>query len=68
MTDLVIIHPGAAHGIYGELGNSLVAVEPPLWPRLIAGYARDRGYKVKILDAEANAPHLPRPRIGGSGS
>ena len=55
MTDLVIIHPGAAHGIYGELGNSLVAVEPPLWPRLIAGYARDRGYKVKILDAEANA-------------
>lgn len=51
--DLMIIHVGAAHGIYGELGNSLVAIEPPLWPRLIAGYIRDRGYSVKIIDAEA---------------
>src|SRR6516164_6406246 len=52
--DLVIIHPGAAHGIYGsDLANSLIAVEPPLWPRLIAGYVRDAGYTVKIIDAEA---------------
>lgn len=53
MLDLLIIHPGAAHGIYGNLGDSLVAVEPPLWPRLIAGYIRDKGYSVAILDAEA---------------
>lgn len=52
MLDLLIIHPGAAHGIYGELGDSLVAVEPPLWPRLIAGYIRDKGYSVAIIDAE----------------
>lgn len=51
--DLVIIHPGAAHGIYGELGNELVAIEPPLWPRIIAGYCRDRGVRVRIIDAEA---------------
>ncbi len=51
--DLVIIHPGAAHGIYGKLGDDLVAIEPPLWPRLIAGYVRDRGYAVQIIDAEA---------------
>lgn len=51
--DLLIINPGAAHGIYGELGARLVAVEPPLWCRLIAGYCRDRGYSVKIIDAEA---------------
>lgn len=53
MLDLLIIHPGAAHGIYGKLGDSLVAVEPPLWPRLIAGYIRDHGHSVQILDAEA---------------
>lgn len=51
--DLLIIHPGAAHGIYGELGDDLVAIEPPLWARLIAGYVRDQGYSVRIIDAEA---------------
>ena len=51
--DLLLIHPGAAHGIYGELGDDLVAVEPPLWCRLIAGYVRDRGFTVRIIDAEA---------------
>jgi anaerobic magnesium-protoporphyrin IX monomethyl ester cyclase len=51
--DLLLIHPGAAHGIYGVLGDELVAVEPPLWCRLIAGYVRDRGHSVRILDAEA---------------
>ncbi len=54
MTDLVIIHPGAAHGIYGsDLATSLVAVEQPLWCRLIAGYILDRGFTVEIIDAEA---------------
>ena len=51
--DLVIIHPGAAHGIYGQLGDQLTAVEPPLWCRLIAGYVIDRGFSVQIIDAEA---------------
>lgn len=52
--DLVIIHSGAAHGIYGsDLAASLIAVEPPLWVRLIAGYIRDHGYSVEIIDAEA---------------
>jgi anaerobic magnesium-protoporphyrin IX monomethyl ester cyclase len=53
MTDLVIINPSAAHGIYGPLGDDLIAVEPPLWSRIIAGYVRDRGFSVKIIDAEA---------------
>lgn len=51
--DLLIIHPGASHGIYGALGDKLTAVEPPLWARLIAGYVRDRGFKVRIIDQEA---------------
>jgi radical SAM superfamily enzyme YgiQ (UPF0313 family) len=55
--DLMLIHPGAAHGIYGALGDDLVAVEPPLWCRLIAGYVRDRGFSVRIIDAEAERLH-----------
>src|SRR6202035_570813 len=51
-TDLLVIHPGA-DGVYGELRDNLVAVEPPLWARLIAGYVRDRGFSVQLLDAEA---------------
>lgn len=53
MTDLVIVNPAAAHGIYGPLGNELIAIEPPQWCRLIAGYVRDRGFSVRIVDAEA---------------
>lgn len=53
MTNLVIINPAAAHGIYGPLGDELVAVEPPLWCRLIAGYVADNGFSVEIIDAEA---------------
>jgi anaerobic magnesium-protoporphyrin IX monomethyl ester cyclase len=51
--DLLLIHPGGAHGIYGDVGEDLIAVEPPLWPRLIAGYCLDREFTVKIIDAEA---------------
>lgn len=56
--DLVIVHPGS-HGVYGELDENLVAIEPPMWARLIAGYVRDRGFTVRIIDAEASrlSPH-----------
>ncbi len=54
MVDLVLIHPGAVHGIYGsDLAKSLVAVEQPLWCRLIAGSMINRGFSVAIIDAEA---------------
>jgi radical SAM superfamily enzyme YgiQ (UPF0313 family) len=52
-TDLVLINPGGREHIYQELGGDLTAVEPPLWCRLIAGYVRDRGHSVAILDTEA---------------
>jgi radical SAM superfamily enzyme YgiQ (UPF0313 family) len=51
--DLLLIHPGSGRA-YGDLPGDLIAVEPPLWCRLIAGYAADRGYSVRIIDAEAN--------------
>src|SRR5450432_276236 len=51
--DLLLINPNGRDRIYQALGEELTAVEPPLWCRLIAGYARDRGYFVEIIDAEA---------------
>jgi len=52
--DLVLVNPGGRKKIYQELAGELAAVEPPLWCRLIAGYARDRGKSVVILDAQAD--------------
>lgn len=51
--ELVLINPGGRERIYQGLGNDLTAIEPPLWCRLIAGYALDRGRSVAILDSEA---------------
>ena len=39
MIDLLLIHAGAQHGIYDALGDTLTALEPPTWARMIAGYA-----------------------------
>ena len=51
--DLVIVNPGAAQAIYSNLAAEFAAKEPPLWCRLIAGYIRDNGFSVEIIDAEA---------------
>src|SRR6266702_3139306 len=53
MPDLVIINPGGQHGIYGPLADNLTALEPPTWARMIAGFIRDKGFSVEIIDAEA---------------
>lgn len=50
--DLLLIHPNSGRN-YGDVPQELVAVEPPLWCRLIAGYVQDRGFSVRIIDAEA---------------
>src|SRR5712671_343174 len=51
--DLLLVNPGGRNRIYQDLGGDLTAIEPPLWSRLIAGYAIDRGFSVGILDSEA---------------
>lgn len=51
--DLLLVNPGARAQVYGKLGDSLSGIEPPLWCALLAAYIRERGYSVKILDAEA---------------
>ncbi len=51
--DLVLINPGGRERIYQSLGEELTAIEPPLWVRLMAGYARDHGLRIAIVDSEA---------------
>ena len=51
--DVLLVNPGGRDRIYQDLGTELTAVEPPLWCRLIAGYLRDRGLAVRIVDSEA---------------
>ena len=53
MLDLVLIHPSAREAIYQDLAAKQAAIEPPTWTRMIAGWIRDRGYKVAIIDQEA---------------
>jgi len=50
--DLVIINPGSRTKIYQSLGNTLTAVENPVWAGLVATFARRKGFSVEIVDAE----------------
>jgi len=51
--DLMLINPNSRARVYQSLGSDLAAIEPPVWIGLMATFIRDRGYSVKILDAEA---------------
>lgn len=53
MTDIILINPGASRTIYQSLSNDLTAIEQPTWCRMIAGWLRDRGVKVNIIDQNA---------------
>ncbi len=55
MSDIVLINPGATKDIYQGLSDEFTAIEPPTWVRMIAGWLRDRDYKVAIIDQEAEA-------------
>jgi len=51
VTNVVLINPPSRSG-YGDLADDLSAIEPPAWCRMIAGYLRDRGFRVFIIDAD----------------
>jgi radical SAM superfamily enzyme YgiQ (UPF0313 family) len=51
--DLVLINPGSRQQVYQALGQSLAAIEPPIWVGLMANFVRKRGYSVEIIDANA---------------
>lgn len=53
--DLLLVTPPSRAKVYQSLSNDLAATEPPVWAGLIAKFMLDRGFNVKMLDAEARA-------------
>ena len=50
--DLLIINIGGTRKkVYQDLSKEISAVEPPFWAALTAGFIRERGYTVEILEA-----------------
>jgi anaerobic magnesium-protoporphyrin IX monomethyl ester cyclase len=53
MIDVLFINPGNPTGIYQNLANDYAAIEPPTWALLLAQSCRSIGYKVSIIDTNA---------------
>lgn len=51
--DLVLVKPGDRLKLFGSLGRSLSGFAPPLDIGLIASFIRNKGYSVRIIDADA---------------
>jgi anaerobic magnesium-protoporphyrin IX monomethyl ester cyclase len=51
--ELLVLNPSSRQAVYQALAKELVAIEPPIWASLIAGYCQLQGVGVEILDAEA---------------
>src|SRR5258708_27788407 len=51
--DLILVNPASRSGTYQALGDSLAAIENPVWAGLMATYARRHGLSVGLIDAEA---------------
>ncbi|QSH41602.1 radical SAM protein [Lentisphaerota bacterium ZTH] len=51
--DIVLINPGDRKQVFQSLGIDVAAIEPPFWIAVIAAYLRDKGFKVAIIDSNA---------------
>ena len=51
--DILFITPNSSKKIYQELSKDYSAIEPPTWSLLLAQSCRSKGFKVSILDANA---------------
>ena len=60
--DVLFINPNNANGIYQSLASEIAAVEPPTWALLLAKSCQSRGFKVSILDANAERLSLNEQR------
>ena len=52
-TDVCFLIASSAHKSYQKLAIKYAAIEPPTWALLLAQSCRSVGYKVSILDANA---------------
>ena len=50
---ILFVNPPSRAGVYQGLGDSLAAIEPPLWIRLLSSYCEKKGIETAILDADA---------------
>jgi len=53
MLDCLFVAPGGAVQTYQGLAQSAAAVEPPTWALMLAEVVRNRGYRVGLIDANA---------------
>ena len=51
--DVLLINPGGRREVYQSLGDTLTAIEPPVWAGLMATFVQRRGFTAEILDVEA---------------
>lgn len=51
--DILFINPGAAHIVYQGLSDKITAIETPTWSLLLAEACRSNGFRVGILDCDA---------------
>ena len=61
MIDVLFISPGNSKGIYQELSNDYAAIEPPTWALLLAESCRSKGFKVGLVDI--NAENLTKEEV-----
>lgn len=50
---ILFVNPSDRAGIYQSLGDSVAAIEPPAWCRLLSSYCEGKGIETAILDADA---------------
>ena len=53
MIDVLFINPGNAIGTYQSLAKNYSAIEPPTWALLLSQSCRSIGYKVALIDVNA---------------
>jgi anaerobic magnesium-protoporphyrin IX monomethyl ester cyclase len=51
--DVLFVNPNSSKKVYQDLAKDYSAIETPTWALLLAQSCRSRGYKVDILDADA---------------
>ena len=53
MLDIVFVNPGDRKVVFQDLGKDLTAIEPPYLTLSFATYLQNKGFNVKIIDANA---------------
>lgn len=51
--DVVLIRPNDKKSVYNGIAPGSTASDPPYWLALMGGWLRDQGFKVSLIDAEA---------------